>query len=81
MLYSTNLTNRFVTAGTALPAGENASVGPGAPLVVATDSNGDIFINESRVLQRDIITSNGVVHVLERWVSANGLWNLVLMNG
>ena len=66
VLYSTNLTNGFVTTGTALSAGGNASVGAGAPLVVATDSNGDIFVNNSRIIQRDIITSNGVVQVLER---------------
>ena len=66
VLYSTNLTNGFVIAGTALPAGGDASVGAGAPLVVTTDSNGAIFVNESRVLQRDIISSNGVVHVVER---------------
>ena len=69
VLYSTDLTNGSVTAGTALPvnspAGANASVGAGAPLVVTTDSNGDIFVNMSRILQRDIITSNGVVHVVE----------------
>ena len=74
VLYSTNLTNGSVTAGTALPpsalpaallAGGNASVGAGPPLVVTTDSNGDIFVNMSRILQRDIITSNGVVHVVE----------------
>ncbi|KAK0512155.1 hypothetical protein JMJ35_005283 [Cladonia borealis] len=66
VLYSTNLTNGVVTAGTALPARGNASVGAGAPLVVTTDSNGDIFVNNSRIIQRDIITSNGVVQVLER---------------
>ena len=66
VLYSTNLTNGFITAGTALPTGGNASVGAGAPLVVTTDLNGHIFVNESKVLQSDIITSNGVVHVLER---------------
>ena len=66
VLYSTNLTNGFVTAGTALSTGGNASVGAGAPLVVATDLNGDIFVNNSRIIQRDIITSNGVVQVLER---------------
>lgn len=65
VLYSTNLTNGFVTAGTALPVGGNASVGTGQPLVVTTDSNGDIFVNNSRILQRDIISSNGVVHVVE----------------
>ena len=70
VLYSTNLTNGSVIAGTALPpsalpAGGNASVGAGPPLVVTTDSNGDIFVNMSRILQRDIITSNGVVHVVE----------------
>ena len=66
VLYSTNLTDGFVTAGTALPAGGSASVGPGVPLVVTTDSTGDIFVNESRILQKDILTSNGVVHVVER---------------
>lgn len=66
VLYSTNLTNGFVTAGTALPAGGIASVGAGAPLVVTTDSNGDIFVNNSRIIQMDIISSNGVVQVLER---------------
>ena len=66
VLYSTNLTNGFVTAGTALPAGGIASVGAGAPLVVTTDSNGDIFVNKSRIIQMDIISSNGVVQVLER---------------
>ena len=66
VLYSTNLTNGFVTAGTALPAGGNSTVGAGAPLVVMTGSIGDIFVNNSRILQRDIISSNGVVHVVER---------------
>ncbi len=66
VLYSTNLTNGFVTAGTALPAGGTASVGSGAPLVVTTDSKGDVFVNESRILHKDILTSNGVVHVVER---------------
>ena len=66
VLYSTNLTNGFVTAGTALPAEGSASLRAGAPLVVTTDSNGDIFVNNSRIIQMDIITSNGVVQVLER---------------
>lgn len=66
VLYSTNLTNGFVTAQTALPAGEEVGAGGGAPLVVTRNSEGDILVNNSRVLQSDILTSNGVVHVVER---------------
>ena len=66
VLYSTNLTDGFVTAQTALPAGEAVASGGGTPLVVRRNSQGDILINNSRILQSDILTSNGVVHVVER---------------
>ena len=66
VLYSTNLTNGFVTAQTALPAGEEVGAGEGAPLVVTRNTEGDILVNNSRILQSDILTSNGVVHVVER---------------
>ena len=63
VLYSTNLTDGFVTAQTALSAGEEAG---SAPLLVTTNSQGDILVNNSRILQSDILSSNGVVHVVER---------------
>ena len=65
VLYSTNLTDGFVTAQTALPVGQEVGAGAGTPLVVTTDSQGDILINNSRILQSDILTSNGVLHVVE----------------
>ena len=66
VLYSTNLTDGFVTAQTALPAGEIVGLGDGAPLVVTTNSQGDILVNNSRILRSDILSSNGVVHIVER---------------
>ena len=65
VLYSTNLTDGFVTAQTALPVGQEVGAGAGTPLVVTTDSQGDILVNNSRILQSDILTSNGVLHVVE----------------
>lgn len=66
VLYSTNLTDGFVTAQTALPAGKEVGSGGGASLVVRKNSQGDILVNSSRILQSDILSSNGVVHVVER---------------
>ena len=52
--------------GTAISAGASSNVGFGAPLVVVRDQSGGISVNGSRILQADILTSNGVVHVIER---------------
>lgn len=31
---------------------------------------GDIFVNGAKVIMADVITSNGVVHVIDKWVSS-----------
>lgn len=66
VLYSTNLTDGFLTARMALLVGEEVGEGGGAPLVVTTNSQGDVLVNDSWGLQSDILSSNGVVHVVER---------------
>lgn len=55
LLYSTALTagTSFLTAGK-------------TKLVVTTNANGAIFINGSRIIESNILTANGVIHVIER---------------
>ena len=55
VLYSTDLTagTSFLTAGK-------------TKLVVTANASGAIFVNGSRIIESDIITANGVVHVIER---------------
>ena len=55
VLYSTALT----TGKTFLTAGKTK-------LSVTTNANGTIFVNGSRIIESDILTANGVVHIIER---------------
>ena len=66
VLYSTNLTDGLVTGGTAISTGGSSNVGFGAPPIVERDQRGGILVNGSRILQADILTSNGVVYIIER---------------
>lgn len=38
----------------------------GGNLTVRTESNGDVFVNSAKVVTADIITNNGVMHVLDK---------------
>ena len=55
VLYSTALTKptSFLTAGK-------------TRLFVTVNRDGDVFVNGSRIIESDIITANGVVHIIER---------------
>ena len=53
--YSTNLTD-----------GATLQTVGGQSLVVYNDANGNIFVNSSRVIESDILTQNGVVHIIDR---------------
>ena len=55
-----------VLYSTALTAGKNITTTGKTKLVVTTNANGAVFINGSRVIESDIITANGVVHIIER---------------
>lgn len=54
VLYSTNL-----TAGTHIKTTANTT------LIVSRDTNGSISVNGSRIVEPDILTQNGVVHIIE----------------
>ena len=55
VLYSTTLTagTSFLTAGR-------------TKLFVTTNASGAVFVNGSRIIESDILTANGVVHIIER---------------
>ena len=55
VLYSTALTTgtSFLTVGH-------------SKLFVTTNASGAIFVNGSRIIESDVLTANGVVHVIER---------------
>lgn len=55
-----------VLYSTALTAGKNVTTTGNTPLVVTTNADGAIFVNGSRVIVPDILTANGVVHIIER---------------
>ena len=55
-----------VLYSTALTAGKNVTTIGKAKLVVTTNANGAVFVNGSRIIESDILTSNGVVHIIER---------------
>ena len=55
-----------VLYSTALTAGKSVTTAGKTKLVVTTNANGAIFINGSRIIESDIITANGVVHIIER---------------
>ena len=54
VLYSTTLTagTSFLTAGK-------------TKLFVTTNASGAVFVNGSRIIESDILTANGVVHIIE----------------
>ncbi len=55
VLYSTAL-----TADTTLITAEKTKI------FVTTNASGAIFVNGSRIIESDILTANGVVHIIER---------------
>ena len=55
-----------VLYSTALTAGKSVTTTGKTKLVVTTGANGAILVNGSRILEKDIITANGVVHIIER---------------
>ena len=56
-----------VLYSTALEAGSSILTTGKTKLSVTTDTSGAIFVNGSRIIGSDIITANGVVHVIERY--------------
>ena len=54
-----------VLYSTALTAGKSITTIGKTKLVVTTGANGAIFVNGSRIIASDILTANGVVHVIE----------------
>ena len=61
----------FVVSGkvlysTALTAGTSFLTAGKTKLFVTTNANGAVFVNGSRIIESDILTANGVVHILER---------------
>ena len=61
----------FVVSGSALystglTAGRRIITHGNTELFVTTNASGAIFVNGSRIIKPDILTANGVVHVIER---------------
>ena len=50
----------------ALTPGRELLTAGNTKLFVTTNASGSVFINGSRIIESDIITANGVVHVIER---------------
>lgn len=68
---SPQIAGNFVVSGpvlysTALTAGKSFLTAGKTKLFVTTNASGAIFVNGSRIIESDIITANGVVHVIER---------------
>ncbi len=68
---SPQLAGNYVVSGpvlysTALTAGTSLHTAGMTKLFVTTDTSGAIFVNGSRIIESDILTANGVVHVIER---------------
>ena len=55
-----------VLYSTALIAGTSFVTTANSKLFVTTDASGSIFVNGSRIVEPDILTANGVAHVIER---------------
>ena len=55
-----------VLYSTALTAGTSFLTVGKSKLFVTTNASGAIFVNGSRIVEPDILTANGVVHVIER---------------
>ena len=55
-----------VLYSTALTVGKSVTTIGKTKLVVTTDSNGAVLVNGLRIIVSDIITANGVVHIIER---------------
>ena len=61
----------FVVSGTvlystALTAGVSFFTAGRTKLFITTNASGVVFVNGSRIIESDILTANGVVHILER---------------
>ena len=68
---SPQVAGNFVVSGpvlysTALTAGSSFLTAEKTKLFVTTNASGAIFVNGSRIVESDILTANGVVHVIER---------------
>lgn len=55
-----------VLYSTALTAGTSFLTTAMTKLFVTTNASGAIFVNGSRIIESDILTANGVVHVIAR---------------
>ena len=55
-----------VLYSTALTADTSVTTIGKTKLVVTTNASGAIFVNGSRIVVSDILTANGVVHIIER---------------
>lgn len=67
---SSQTAGNFVVSGpvlysTALTAGTSFLTAAKTKLFVTTNASGAIFVNGSRIIESDILTANGVVHVIE----------------
>lgn len=67
---SSQTAGNFVVSGpvlysTALTAGTSFLTAAKTKLFVTTNPSGAIFVNGSRIIESDILTANGVVHVIE----------------
>ncbi|CAF9906920.1 hypothetical protein IMSHALPRED_005392 [Imshaugia aleurites] len=68
----------FVVSGTvlystALTAGVSFFTAGRTKLFITTDASGVIFVNGSRIVEPDILTANGVVHILESPFTSNAM--------
>ena len=71
LIASSQAAGKFVVSGrvlysTALTAGTSFLTAGETKLLVTTNTNGAVFVNGSRIIESDILTANGVVHVIER---------------
>ena len=55
-----------VLYSTALTTGKSITTTGKTKLVVTTNANGSVFVNGSRIIESDILTANGVIHIMER---------------
>ena len=68
---SSQAAGSFVVSGrvlysTALTADTTLFTAGKTKIFVTTNASGAIFVNGSRIIESDILTANGVVHVIER---------------
>ena len=71
LVTSSQAAGEYVVSGrvlysTALTAGTSFFTTGQTKLFVTTNTSGAVFVNGSRIVESDILTANGVLHVIER---------------